>query len=207
MRTLIVDHALAADRLTQLRDHRTPRSAFRAALHELSGFLIYEACRQLAVVELPVDTPIATTTGRRLGDEPLLVPVLRAGLGMLVAAQTLLPEAAVAFVGLRRDERSLAATQYLSTVPRSLDGAPAIVLDPTLATGGSMVQTLDLLAESDVGAVIVVTVIAAQPGLHTVEKAHPGVFLVTAAVDEDLDDVGLIDPGLGDAGDRQFGVA
>jgi uracil phosphoribosyltransferase len=204
--TLIVDHPLAAERLTALRDETTPRPAFRQALSELSWLLVYEATRHLPHETFPVQTPLAPADGVRIEPVPLVVPVLRAGLGMLDAAFTMLPNAEVGFVGLRRDEETLDSEEYMTTVPEDLDGRPVIILDPMLATGGSLVHTVEIVERSRPGQIIVVCVLAAPEGLAHFGERYPGAQVVTASVDERLNDVGFIVPGLGDAGDRQFGV-
>jgi uracil phosphoribosyltransferase len=206
MHVNVVDHPLAAERLASLRDETTPSAAFRRALHELSTYVLYEATRELATVEFEVTTPLTATTGRRVDPQPLLVPVLRAGLGMLVAAQELLPDAPVGFIGVRRNETTLLPDAYMSTVPADLDGAPVLILDPMLATGGSLVYTCERIAEHNAGRLIVACVLAAPEGLDHVATAGFDVEVHTASVDEKLNEVGFIVPGLGDAGDRQFGV-
>lgn len=200
----VVDHPLVATRLTSLRDERTDRPAFRSALHDLAGMLVYEALRDLPVETVPIRTPVAATRGARLGGVPRLVPVLRAGLGMLPAASALLPEAPVGFVGLARDEITLRPRAYLESLPPSLAGESVLLLDPMLATGGSVLRALDLLFERDVADVTLVCVLAAPEGLAALRTAARPVRVVTAAVDERLDERAYIVPGLGDAGDRQF---
>jgi uracil phosphoribosyltransferase len=202
----VVDHPLAAERLACLRDEFTPSAAFRRALQELSGFVLYEATRSLVTDVFTVTTPLASTTGRRVNPQPLLVPVLRAGLGMLVAAQQLLPDAPVGFIGVRRNETTLLPDAYMSTVPADLGGAPVIVLDPMLATGGSLVYTCEQIVGHNAGRLIVACVLAAPEGLDRFAAAGFDAEVHTAAVDERLNDVGFIVPGLGDAGDRQFGI-
>lgn len=202
----LVDHPLAAERLAILRDKSTPNATFRRALHELSIFVVYEAVRSLPVEEFEVTTPLTSTTGRRISPQPLLVPVLRAGLGMLVAAQELLPEAPVGFIGVRRDETTLLPDAYMSTVPPDLDGAPVLVLDPMLATGGSLLYTCEQIVEHNCGRLIVACALAAPEGLEHVAQAGFSLDIYTAAVDDHLNEVGFIVPGLGDAGDRQFGA-
>lgn len=206
VRTTVVDHPLAAERLAALRDESTPSPEFRRALHELSAFVIYEATRAFATEDVEVTTPLATTTGRRIAPQPLLVPVLRAGLGMLVAAQELLPHAPVGFIGVRRNETTLLPDAYMSTVPDDLGGAPVLILDPMLATGGSLVYTCEQIAAHNAGRFVVACILAAPEGLDHVADAGFDVEVHTAAVDERLNEVGFIVPGLGDAGDRQFGV-
>jgi uracil phosphoribosyltransferase len=205
--TQVVDHPLAAERLAVLRDRATPPVAFRLALRELSTLLVYEACRGLVTEEITVETPLGPAPGRRLATTPVLVPVLRAGLGMLDGALALLPDARVGFVGVRRDEETLRPDPYLSALPGDLAAQPALVLDPMLATGGSLVHTLRLLRAANVGPVTVCCVLAAPEGLAATTDAGFGTTtVVTAAVDCRLNEVGFIEPGLGDAGDRQFGA-
>jgi uracil phosphoribosyltransferase len=206
VQTTVVDHPLAAQRLTALRDERTPHPEFRRALSELSWLLVYEATRSLAVEKFEVETPLAPATGYRVDPVPLLVPVLRAGLGMLDAAFTMLPEADVGFIGLRRDEHTLESEEYMTTVPEDLAGRPVVILDPMLATGGSLVHTADIVSRSNPGRLIVVCVLAAPEGIAHFAESYDDAEVFTAAVDSHLNDVGFIVPGLGDAGDRQFGV-
>jgi len=201
----IVDHPLAAVRLTTLRDENTDNAGFRAALGELSLMLVYEATRDLARENVSVRTPLAQAPGTRLATPPLLVAVLRAGLGMVDPAQVLLPEASVGFVGVARDEETALPTQYLESLPDDLGGRPVIVLDPMLATGGSMTHAVGLLQQRGADDVTVVCVVAAPEGIAALEKAAPRARLFTAAVDDGLNDNAYIVPGLGDAGDRQFG--
>lgn len=202
----VVDHPLAAERLAILRDEATPNATFRRALQELSGFVVYEAVRSLPAEEYQVTTPLTTTVGRRINPQPLLVPVLRAGLGMLVAAQQLLPDAPVGFIGVRRNETTLLPDAYMSTVPPDLGGAPVVVLDPMLATGGSLLYTCEQIAGHNCGRLIVACVLAAPEGLEHVAQAGFEIEVYTASVDDHLNEVGFIVPGLGDAGDRQFGA-
>lgn len=201
----IVEHPLAADRLATLRDAETPAAEFRAALHELSVFLLYEALADCAVAQIDVETPLGPTTGEVIADPPVLVPVLRAGLGMLEAARLVLPDAAVGFVGAKRDEDTHQPKVYMQTVPM-LDEGPAIILDPMLATGGSLIGACELVREREAGHITVVCVLAAPEGLEALHAAIDDVSVVTAAVDEYLTDDAYIYPGLGDAGDRQFGI-
>ncbi len=202
----VVDHPLAASRLTILRDARTDNASFRAAVHELTWMLVYEASRNLATEVFPLHTPVARTNGVRLTNPPLLVPVLRAGLGMADQAHALIPESQMGFVGLARDEETLLPTPYMESLPESLAGRPTWVLDPMLATGGSMVHTIRLLVERGATDVTAICALAAPEGLEHVAASGLPVRVVTAAVDERLNDSGYIVPGLGDAGDRQFGA-
>jgi uracil phosphoribosyltransferase len=201
----VVNHPLAAVRLAALRDENTDNAGFRAALGELSLMLVYEATRDVPREIVTVRTPLAETAGARLVTPPLLVAVLRAGLGMVDSAQVLLPEASVGFVGVARDEETALPTQYLESLPDDLAGRPVIVLDPMLATGGSMKHAVGLLQQRCADNVTVVCVVAAPEGIAALEKTAPQARLFTAAVDDGLDDNAYIVPGLGDAGDRQFG--
>ena len=201
----VVDHPLAAARLTKLRDERTDNAGFRAALRDLTLMLVYEATRDLASEAVPVRTPLANTTGSRLASPPLLVPVLRAGLGMVDQAHALIPEAHVGFVGVAQDETTAQPTPYLESLPEDLSSQPVMVLDPMLATGGSMAYTLGLLKARRAVDITAVCVVCAPEGIAALDRVVPDLKLYTAAVDDGLNDVAYIMPGLGDAGDRQFG--
>jgi uracil phosphoribosyltransferase len=202
----VVDHPLAKARLSTLRDARTDNAAFRAALRDLTLMLIYEATREAPVATAPLYTPVARTVGYRLANPPLLVPVLRAGLGMVDAAQALMPEAQIGFVGLARDEQTHRPIPYMESLPESLAERPVFVLDPMLATGGSMVHTIRLLTDRGAGDVTAICALAAPEGLEHLRSSGLPVRVVTASVDERLNDSAFIVPGLGDAGDRQFGA-
>ena len=203
---IVVDHPLAAARLSVMRDARTDNSVFRACLRDLTLMLIFEASRTLTVEQVPIHTPVARTLATRLSNPPLLVPVLRAGLGMADQAHALIPEAQMGFVGLARDEETLLPTPYMESLPESLAGRPVYVLDPMLATGGSMVHTIRLLTGRGATDVTAICALAAPEGLLALAAANLPVRVVTASVDERLNDSGYIVPGLGDAGDRQFGA-
>ena len=188
-----------------MRDARTDSASFRAALHELTTMLVYEAARSLPVERFPVDTPVAPTQGTRLANPPLLVPVLRAGLGMADSALALLPESSMGFVGLARDEHTFEPRAYMESLPPDLTGQPVLVLDPMLATGGSLEHCCRLLADRGCTDITVLCVLAAPAGIERLERAGLPLRLVTAAIDERLNEKMFIVPGLGDAGDRQFG--
>jgi uracil phosphoribosyltransferase len=201
----VVDHPLAAARLTTLRDERTDNAAFRAALCDLTLMLVYEATRDAASEALPIRTPMADFVGSKLAAPPLLVPVLRAGLGMVDRAHMLIPEAKVGFVGVARNEETHEPTPYLESLPEDLSTQPVMVLDPMLATGGSMAHTVGLLHARRAADITVVCVVCAPEGIAALEKVAPDVRLYTAAIDDGLNEIAYIVPGLGDAGDRQFG--
>ncbi|WFE26723.1 uracil phosphoribosyltransferase [Solwaraspora sp. WMMD791] len=205
MDVLVVDHPLAQSRLTAMRDVRTDSAAFRAALHELTTMLVYEAARSFPVESYPVTTPVAPTDGTRLANPPLLVPVLRAGLGMADSALALLPESSMGFVGLARDEETYEPRAYLESLPADLAGIPVLVLDPMLATGGSLEHCCRLLVDRGATEITVLCVLAAPAGIDRLDRSGLPLRLVTASIDERLNDKMFIVPGLGDAGDRQFG--
>ena len=208
MRTLLADHPLVTHKLTLLRDARTDTATFRTLADELVTLLAYEATREIRVAAVSVRTPVAVATGARLtAPKPLIVPVLRAGIGMLDGMTRLLPMASVGFVGMVRDEESLVASTYANRLPNRLDGREVFVLDPMLATGGTLVTVISMLLDRGATAVTAVCLLAAPEGLAKIDDAFPGenVRVVTGAIDDHLNDKGYIVPGLGDAGDRLFG--
>jgi uracil phosphoribosyltransferase len=201
----VVNHPLAAARLTVLRDERTDNAGFRAALRELTLVLVYEATRDAPCEPVPIRTPLVETVGSRLARPPLLVPVLRAGLGMVYEAHAAIPESHVGFVGVARNEETHQPVPYLESLPDDLTHVPVMVLDPMLATGGSMRHTVELLARRGATDITVLCVLAAPEGIAALDKAAPNARLFTVAVDDHLNEMAYIVPGLGDAGDRQFG--
>jgi uracil phosphoribosyltransferase len=203
--TVVVAHPIVQARLTVMREEHSSNAEFRAALRELATLLVYEATRHLATTGVPITTPVAPTTGVAITNPPLLVPVLRAGLGMAEAAFNLLPESQMGFVGLARDEHTHEPAAYMASLPESLAGRPVIVLDPMLATGGSLLHCLNLLSERGADDITVVCALAAPEGISRIEASGLAVRVYTAAIDERLNDNAYIVPGLGDAGDRQFG--
>jgi uracil phosphoribosyltransferase len=207
MDVTVVDHPLAQQLLTRLRDHTTDRAGFRRAMDDLSGILVYEATRHLAVEEIEVLTPLGTAAGTRVVDPPLVVPVLRAGLGMLGGVLRHLPETDTGFVGLARDEATFLPESYMDSVPDDLDGREVLVLDPMLATGGSLDHTCRLLVEHRAGPLTAVCVLAAPEGIERLRSSGLVAQIVTASIDIRLDERAYIVPGLGDAGDRLFGTA
>lgn len=205
--TTVVDHPLAAQALGRLRDETTDRATFRQAMDDLAGILVVEATRSLPTVTAEVCTPLAPTRVVRVDPPPLAVPVLRAGLGLLPGVLRLLPDAPAGFIGVARDESTLEPVPYLDSVPADLEGRPVLVLDPMLATGGSLCFACGLLASRNPGRVTAVCVLAAPEGVARVAASGLVDELIVAAVDERLNDVAYIVPGLGDAGDRLFGSA
>jgi uracil phosphoribosyltransferase len=202
----VLDHSLVSDRMARLRAETADRAEFRALVAEVSTMLVYEASRRLELRPVPVRTPLGETTGHRLVEPgPVVVPILRAGLGMLDAVLSTLATGDTALLGLRRDERTLVASVYCDTVPRDLEGRDVIVCDPMLATGGSLAFACNLAASRGAGHVLALALIAAPEGLARMEAEAPHASIVVAALDERLDERGFIFPGLGDAGDRLFG--
>ncbi|SNR38211.1 uracil phosphoribosyltransferase [Haloechinothrix alba] len=201
----VIDHPLAKVRLSVMREAGTGNAAFRAALDDLTMMLVYEAVRGTPLRTERIRTPLVETDGYRLAQPPLLVPVLRAGLGMADRAHQLIPEAQMGFVGLARDEETLRPEPYMESLPGDLSGQPVFVLDPMLATGGSMEYTVGLLAARGAEEITVVCALAAPEGVERLRASDLPARVVTASVDERLDDAGFIVPGLGDAGDRQYG--
>jgi uracil phosphoribosyltransferase len=211
MQTLVVDHPLVTHKLTVLRDVATQAPTFRRLTDELVTLLAYEATREVNTHPVTVTTPLGPASGAKLaGPVPLVVPVLRAGIGMLDGMARLLPTADVGFMGLSRDEESLVATTYANRLPSDLSGREVFVLDPMLATGGTLETVFSMVLSRGASAVTGVCLLAAPEGLARLEAGFPGggtpsVRVVTAALDERLNDRGFILPGLGDAGDRLFG--
>jgi uracil phosphoribosyltransferase len=211
MQTLVADHPLVAHKLTALRDAGTDTPVFRRLTDELVTLLAYEATRHIRVEPVSVQTPVAPATGVRLARPlPLVVPVLRAGIGMLDGMTGLLPSADVGFVGLARDEQTLVASTYAERLPADLTGRDVFVLDPMLATGGTLETVVRLLGSRGAATVTAICLLAAPEGIARLAAAFPDdtgarVRVVTAGLDEKLNDRGYIVPGLGDAGDRLFG--
>lgn len=205
VQTTVVDHPIVQTRLTAMRDQDSSNADFRLALQELATMLVYEAARGLTLRPRPITTPIAPASGAELASSPLLVVVLRAGLGMAESAFNLLPESQMGFVGLARDEQTFEPRPYMASLPESLAGRPVFVLDPMVATGGSLLHCLGLLAARGADDVTVVCVLAAPEGVAAIEASGLAAKLFTAAIDQRLDEHAYIVPGLGDAGDRQFG--
>ena len=202
----VIKHPLVQHNLTRLRDYRTGPQEFRRVLSEVAALMLYEATRSFAVRPAPVQTPLAKAPGFQLEREVVLVPVLRAGLGMLDSILQLIPHARVGFIGLKREETSLKAMFYHKSLPADLRRYEVILIDPMLATGGSAVAAMALLTELDVKRVRLVNLVAAPEGIRHVHTHYPHLPIFTAAVDRKLNEKGYILPGLGDAGDRLFGV-
>ena len=211
MRVHVADHQLISHKLTYLRDKRTDSPTFRRLVDELVTLLAYEATRDVRVEPFDIETPVAPTTGIRLASpRPLVVPILRAGLGMLDGMVRLLPTAEVGFLGMMRNEETLEATTYANRLPDDLHGRQCYVLDPMLATGGTLAMAIRYLVDRGADDITAITLLAAPEGIAHIEEqlGDLGVplSLVTGAVDERLNDQGYIVPGLGDAGDRLYGL-
>lgn len=203
----VVDHPLVQHKLTIMRDKETPTAVFRQLLREISQLLAYEVTREMPMTTKRIETPMTemeapTLSGRKLA----LVSILRAGNGLLDGVLELIPSARVGFVGLYRDEETLQPVQYYFKVPQQLDERLVIAVDPMLATGNSSVAAIDLLKEAGATNLRFLCLLAAPEGIARMKEAHPDVPIVTAAVDDRLNDIGYIVPGLGDAGDRMFGT-
>ncbi len=203
----IVDHPLVHDTLVTLRDKRTAAEDFRRGATRISVLLAAEALKDLPTSDVSVGTPLGPAPGRRINAEVVVVPVLRAGLGMLDAVLELVPGARVGHIGLQRDELTAVASQYYSKLPPRLDSAFALMIDPMLATGGSAVAALDLLRRAGARVIRIVCIVAAPEGIALVQRHHPAVDIFTPVVDERLNDQKFIVPGLGDFGDRLYGTA
>ena len=211
MRTHVADHPLISHKLTALRDQETDSPTFRRLADELVTLLAYEATRDVRTEPTQITTPVAPTTGVRLAaPKPLVVPILRAGLGMLDGMMRLLPTAEVGFLGMIRDEQTLQASTYATRLPEDLSGRQCYVLDPMLATGGTLVAALNFLLDRGADDITAICLLAAPEGLAVMEKEFGSssvpVSVVTAGLDERLNELGYIVPGLGDAGDRLYGV-
>ena len=203
----VSQHPLVAHKLTKLRDKYTDSKKFRELIRELGALLTYEATKDLKLITKKLETPLAPMTGWELQDKIGLVPILRAGLGMVEGVWALMPSAEVWHIGLYRDERTLQPVEYYNKLPVSPTVTICLILDPMLATGGSAVATVDILKKWGVQRIKFIGIIAAPEGIDNMQKHHPDVPIHIASIDDHLNEHGYIIPGLGDAGDRQFGTA
>lgn len=210
MRVHVADHPLITHKLSILRDKTTPSPVFRLLVEELVTLLAYEATRDIRVDEITVETPVATAKGVKLSKpRPIIVPILRAGLGMLEGIVKLLPSATVGFLGIKRNEETLQPITYANRLPDDLSGRQVYIIDPMLATGGTLIDSIDYVFERGATEVTCICLLGAPEGLEAVRK-HVGdrnVNVVLGALDEKLNEKGYIVPGLGDAGDRLYGLA
>lgn len=202
----VSNHPLVQHKLSRMRDKETDPKKFRDLVKEISGLLAYEATADLVTVPVHIDTPMASMTAHELKEEVGLVPILRSGLGMVEGFWELVPTAEVWHIGLYRDEKTLKPVQYYNKLPKLPTVNVCLILDPMLATGGSAVATVEILKNWGVSKIKFVGLIGAPEGIKRLSDAHPDVHIHLAAIDERLNEVGYIIPGLGDAGDRQFGT-
>lgn len=210
MRLHIADHPLVTHKLTVLRDKNTPSPVFRQLVNELMTLLAYEATREVRVDKVKVQTPVAETEGVKLAHpRPIIVPILRAGLGMLDGIIELLPTAQVGFLGIKRNEETLQPVTYANRLPEDLTGRQVFLIDPMLATGGTLIDSINYVFERGATDVTAICLIGSPEGVAAVEQHVHGkeVKLVLGALDEKLNEKGYIVPGLGDAGDRLYGLA
>jgi uracil phosphoribosyltransferase len=210
MRIHIADHPLITHKLTVLRDKNTPSPVFRQLVEELVTLLAYEATREVKTTKVEIETPVTETTGLKLSHpRPIIIPILRAGLGMLEGIVKLLPTAEVGFLGIKRDEDTLQPYTYANRLPDDLTNRQVFIIDPMLATGGTLIDSIDYVFERGATDVTCICLLGAPEGLKAVEE-HIGtkeVKIVLGALDEKLNELGYIVPGLGDAGDRLYGLA
>ena len=202
----VISHPLIQHSLTRLREQDTPPAEFRRCLSEVAALMVYEATRSFPTKKVRVTTPLARAEGHVLEREVILVPVLRAGLGMLPPILQLIPNARVGFIGLKRHDETLEAAAYHKSLPEDLRGFEIILIDPMLATGGSALAALELIFERRAEHVRLVNLVAAPEGIRAVRARYADLPIFTAAIDQKLNARGYIVPGLGDAGDRLFGV-
>jgi uracil phosphoribosyltransferase len=211
MKVHVANHPLISHKLTILRDEKTDSPTFRRLVEELVTLLAYEATREVRTTTVKIKTPVTETTGLKMAEpRPVVVPILRAGLGMLEGMTKLLPTAQVGFLGMVRDEKTLQASTYANRLPENLSGRQCFVLDPMLATGGTLVAAFNFLIERGATEITAICLLAAPEGIKVVEDAFANsgvpITLVTGSLDERLNEHGYIVPGLGDAGDRLYGV-
>jgi uracil phosphoribosyltransferase len=202
----VVDHPLVARHLSVLRDRATPSGEFRRRMHEAAMLIGFEALRDLRLTEIDVETPLETTAGARLGDDIVVIAILRAGLGMVEGFLALMPEARVGHLGMYRDEDKLSPVGYYESIPDHGPEAEIVLVDPMLATGGSAASALRILKERGAQRLRFVCLVAAPEGLEALRAQHPEVPVFCASIDRQLDERGYIRPGLGDAGDRLYGT-
>ena len=206
MATTVLDHALISHKLSIMRDKNTNTIVFKENLDEIAMLMAYEVTKDLPLVEYPIETPICKTVGKKLAKQIFLVPILRAGIGLVDGFRRIIPSAKVGHIGLQRDEETLQPIEYYAKFPKGIEDAIVIVVDPMLATGGSASATITSLKKRGAKNIHLVCLLAAPEGVAVIEKEHPDVNLTLAALDDKLNSKGYIVPGLGDAGDRLFGT-
>ena len=203
----VFDHPLIQHKVTIIREKNVGTKEFREIVDEIASLMAYEVTRDLPVEDVEIETPVAKTTQKQLAGKKLaIVPILRAGLGMVDGIMKLIPAARIGHIGMYRDEESLEPVEYFVKLPEDIDQREVLVVDPMLATGGSAVMAIDALKKRGATKIKLITLVSAPVGVETVQKAHPDVDIYTAGLDEGLNEHGYIIPGLGDAGDRLFGT-
>jgi uracil phosphoribosyltransferase len=202
----LIDHPCVQHKLAIIRDAETGHKRFRELATEITKFVCYEALKNIRTREVTVQTPVATATCRKIDTDIVVIPILRAGVGMLEGILELVPTARVGFVGLYRDEETKLPVTYYESFPQHIKGGTCILIDPMVATGGSTVAAVDILKKNGADNIVVVCIVTCPEGIRVVEEAHPDVRLYAAAIDEKLNEKKYIVPGLGDAGDRLFGT-
>lgn len=202
----ILDHPLITHKLTHMRNKDTGTKDFRENLDEIAELMAYEVCRDLPLKPVEIETPVAPTTGYELSKEVVIVPVLRAGIGLLDGIRRLVPTAKVGFIGMYRDEETLLPHEYFAKFPNNMDEAIVMIVDPMLATGGSAIDAIAAVKKRGAKTIKLVNLVGAPEGVKAVQETYPDVDIYLAALDEKLNEHGYIVPGLGDAGDRIFGT-
>lgn len=202
----VFDHPLIKHKLTIMRKKETGTKDFRQNLDEIGGLMVYEVTRDLPLNEIPIETPLCQTIGYEMAKDVVIVPILRAGLGVVNGIQNLIPTARIAHIGMYRDEETLEPHPYFEKYPSNMDEAAVIIVDPMLATGGSSVAAIDMVKKQGAASIKLVCLVGAPEGVKVVEEAHPDVDIYLASLDDHLNEKGYIVPGLGDAGDRIFGT-
>ena len=202
----VFDHPLIKHKLTIMRKKETGTKDFRQNLDEIGGLMVYEVTRDLPLNEIPIETPLCQTIGYEMAKDVVIVPILRAGLGVVNGIQNLIPTAMIAHIGMYRDEETLEPHPYFEKYPSNMDEAAVIIVDPMLATGGSSVAAIDMVKKQGATSIKLVCLVGAPEGVKVVEEAHPDVDIYLASLDDHLNEKGYIVPGLGDAGDRIFGT-
>ena len=202
----VLDHPLITHKLTIMRNKETGTKDFRENLDEIAELMAYEVCRELPTREVEIETPMGKCVGKELSKEVVIVPILRAGIGLLDGIRRLVPIARVGFIGIYRDDETLQPHEYFAKFPKNLDEAVVMIVDPMLATGGSAVAAIDMIKKRGAKDIKLVCLVGVPEGAKAVQDAHPDVDIYLAAMDEKLNEIGYIVPGLGDAGDRIFGT-
>lgn len=202
----VFNHPLISHKLTNIRKATTPTKDFRETVNEIAGLMAYEITRDLKLQDVSIQTPVAQTVQKELSQEVFIIPILRAGLGMVDGIHRLIPTAKIGHVGIYRDEETLEPKEYFSKFPQGLETAMNLVVDPMLATGGSAIAAIDMLKTRGAQTIKLVCLVGAPEGVQAVQAAHPDVDVYLASLDEKLNEKGYIVPGLGDAGDRLFGT-